>query len=195
MKINGRLLLLVAVAALFVRVWSINDPQRGRHTRRTWVHTSRPVVATPVVARTSVVAVVPVSVARTPESSLPTEPQWSVADCPLPVPAGIEPGTYRVASDDGRIARLVVPATGNVAASMTARTDLLAVTVEGVRWYFIRLNVAVDAADEIAAPGRTVADDTALETVVADTLAVPPDVSAVIEQAERPRPPALPSPL
>lgn len=195
MKINGRLLLLVAVAALFVRVWSINDPLRGRHSRRTWAHTSRPVVATPVVARTSVVAVIPVSVARTPESSLPTEPQWSVADCPLPVPAGIEPGTYRVASDDGRIARLTIPAASDVGASMAAGPDLLAVTVEGVRWYFIRLNVAVDAADEMPARGRTVEDDASREAVVADTLAVPPDVSAVIQQAERPRPPALPSPL
>jgi hypothetical protein len=139
MMINGRLLLLVAVTALFVRVWSGNSGRHGQSVSRAhpalsqnlgpW-HAIHP-VSRPVVAAHSVSA-------TTHHDA--HEEVWTVTTSPIALPAGMAPGVYRVVDDTGRVARLEI-ASGHehTAGSHVVPADFHMATIGARRWYFIRL--------------------------------------------------------
>jgi len=79
----------------------------------------------------------------TPESS----PIWTAATCPIPLPAGIASGAYRVVNATGRVAQLEIGSdTGEVDNNEppTARTEFYAVASGSERWYLIRLQMPAD---------------------------------------------------
>jgi hypothetical protein len=163
MSTNGRLLLLVLVTGLFVRVWMVNNRTRLRNlpaTRSqvairlpppdpTEAARARDVVVRPVsIVRQSIDPVdeafrPPISIFRIPGfSHAATEETWTATNCPIPLPAGIGNGAWRVVDDTGRVARLEIasssasnPSTG----APVAEPDFCMTTVGSARWYFIRL--------------------------------------------------------
>jgi hypothetical protein len=140
MNINGRLLLLVAVTALFARTWSVNS---GRHVDS--VSRARPAVSQnlgpwhsihPV--RRPVIATQPVSI--TTQHAVQGEEIWTVETSPIALPDGIAPGLYRVVDDAGRVARLeIAGGQQRGAGSHSVPADFHMTTIGGRRWYFIRL--------------------------------------------------------
>jgi hypothetical protein len=163
MNINGRLLLLVVATGLFVRVWMVNDRPRSRNhaPMRTQTAIRMPppdptlavrageVVARPIsiVSQPAVPVERPLSTPHSPfrfRSFLPAlvEETWTESNCPVPLPAGICSGVYRVADDTGRVARLVIAVSTAVTVDAVAPVvdpDLYMMTVGSSRWYFIRL--------------------------------------------------------
>src|SRR5580765_7012787 len=102
MTINGHLLLLVVATGLFVRIWSTNDQSRPRsmtrpQTAAAWrldEESAKPVTA---------VMHQPVSVSVSAKGT--AEEIWTRDNCPIPLPAGITGGSYRVVDDTGCVAR------------------------------------------------------------------------------------------
>jgi|GEM_PF-6417492 len=151
MTINGHLLLLVLATGVFVRLWNANSHTQlsaVAPTTRQTVIASPPELA-PVTAATAVVHR-PVAVSAT--TTVPAEENWTAANCPIPLPAGISVGTYRVVDDTGRVARLevaaVAAATGEsnsraVPNSPEVRASFNIVSFGTERWYFIRLQSPV----------------------------------------------------
>lgn len=140
MIINGRLLLLVAVTALFVQVWSGNSGRHGQSVSKArpalsqnlgpW-HSIHP-VPRPVIAAHSV--------STTVRHEANSEEVWTATNSPIGLPAGIAPGVYRVVDDTGRVARLEIAGGHDHAAGAQAVTaDFHMTTVGARRWYFIRL--------------------------------------------------------
>lgn len=215
MTINGHLLLLVLATGVFVRLWNANShTQFNPITRapRQTVVASLPEQA-PIVFPT---AVMHDSLAVSTQQTVPAEENWTPANCPIPLPAGISVGTYRVVDDTGRVARLEV-ATGDVASGNTdpcevpnspeVRASFNIVSFGTQRWYFIRLQTPVafdvrdsrqDAIDDAASEAESNAcpfqnrkfDFSGYETSSQqDELAIGETVS---DEIARPDPPELP---
>ena len=144
MIINGRLLLLVVVTALFVRVWSVNSSRAGHSADGARLSVSQNLgpwhAIQPV--RRPVLMTQAVSVAM--HHAVGREEIWTVKDAPIALPAGIAPGAYRVVDDTGRVAHLEIAADHqhNIAAH-TVPADFHMTTVGARRWYFIRLQAAI----------------------------------------------------
>src|SRR5260221_80290 len=113
MTINGRLLLLVVVTAMFVRVWSANEcphapcPARSRsqisciepHHDQVDPSPCRPLLSQPVSVTSRASATSPsdssINADPRPLTSGPY-PVWTMATCPIPLPVGIGSGAYRM---------------------------------------------------------------------------------------------------
>src|SRR5262249_34387966 len=169
MSTNGRLLLLILVTGLFIRVWMVNNRPRQRilpATRSqvairlpppdpTDAARARDVVFRPVsIVRQSVDPVdeafrSPISIIRIPGFSSPgMEETWTEANCPVPLPAGIGNGSWRVVDDTGRVARLEIASAAAVNPNTGARVvepEFCATSDGSTRWYFIRLRQPVIA--------------------------------------------------
>jgi len=163
MTINGRLLLLVVATGLFVRVWTANSGTHHRNHPRTTGHDAlvssslgstslgptKDAVARPVVYR-------PITTNR-PAS--PSEEVWTSSTCPIPLPSGIQCGTYRVVNNAGRVARLEiapsVPESRNET-SPTISPEFYLTAIAAERWYFIRLELPADAKAVANSPTKLV---------------------------------------
>lgn len=156
MTINGRLLLLVVATGLFVRVWTVNDrAARGLNPSRS----SRQVVRndTQVSPATFAVArrVACRSISSTVLSTPSPEEAWTSTSCPIPLPAGVISGAYRVVNDMGRVARLdIAPSLAPVqnASAPVMAPEFYVTTIGSRRWYFIRLQLPVDQQPTVQLP-------------------------------------------
>jgi hypothetical protein len=164
MTINGHLLLLVAATGLFVRVWNANGQTKFSPVTSARIQPAiaRPLQPQPVATSTAVVHL-PVSVST--QTTGPAEEVWTVGNSPIPLPAGIAAGNYRVVDDTGRVARLEIAAADiatDAASSSEAAADFYLMNVDNRRWYFIRLQspVAVDVRNG----ARDAVSDSAPET-------------------------------
>ena len=211
MTINGRLLLLVVATGFFVRVWSANDQSRSRSVMRTRSQAAVvcPPNPTPV---TAVIAAVHQPVSATTSATGTAEEIWTPVGCPIPLPAGMTVGNYRVVDDTGRVARLEIAAADGAIADTNpseVSADFHMTSVGTRRWYFIRLqtsialnagegthNAAGDAAPETQLNPRPflnrkfdftgyVTSSRSDESVIGES---------VIEEIARPDPPELPVP-
>ena len=206
MTINGHLLLLVVASGLFVRLWSTNDRQRppavGRTPNR--VASTMP-PPQPIAADRDIPAHVVSTISRGDSSQ---EEVWTAATCPIPLPAGIDAGTFRVVDDTGRVARLVLSERESVevAGPQTGAADLQTMTLDSRRWYFIRLQTPVARTTDTGAPevGTIVppvsADEVSVRTACANRkfdftgFDAQTESGAVVSQKEfRPESPALPT--
>lgn len=168
MTINGHLILLVVATGAFVRVWNANDQSRSRSVTRT--QTAAVCPADPEPANTEM-AVVHQPVAVSVSATATSEQVWTRDNCPIPLPAGITGGSYRVVDDTGCVARLELAAADAEILeeilkeilgtnSREVPADFHMTSVGPRRWYFIRLQtpVAVDVRERtqsavgIAAP-------------------------------------------
>ncbi|MBS0263683.1 MAG: hypothetical protein JSS02_17200 [Planctomycetes bacterium] len=158
MTINGHFIILILALGLFARVWTTNDRQRPpvvwriQNRTLTEVAPREPVVTeidTPIRSVTNVI------------NDAAREEVWTVSDCPIPLPSGLPAGEFRVVSDTGRVARLILTEAHVVADSDLGKgsADLQTITIESHRWYFIRLhtpvaqNEPVDAVDNAVPVG------------------------------------------
>jgi hypothetical protein len=157
MTINGQLLLLVVATGLFVRIWGANDQSRSRsvtrpHTAVAWRLEEESATTVPAVMHQPV----SVNVLATGTG----EEIWTRDNCPIPLPAGITGGSYRVIDDTGCVARLELAAADAEILEEILReilgttprevhADFHMTSVGSRRWYFIRLQtpVAVDVRD------------------------------------------------
>src|SRR5262245_51950115 len=110
MNLNGRLMLLLVVTGLFMRAWGGS----GR-TDRALAHSSRrgTTQAASRAAKTARIRRVTVPPRQTPVTVHPVKStdgeHWTTWNCPVALPSGMIAGTYRVVSDRGRVATIVVP--------------------------------------------------------------------------------------
>jgi len=77
----------------------------------------------------------------------PTEEVWTSSTCPIPLPTGIQCGTYRVVNNAGRVARLEIApwvAESRNESSPTISPEFYLTAIAAERWYFIRLESPVD---------------------------------------------------
>jgi hypothetical protein len=181
MNINGRLLLLVVATGLFVRIWMVNNRPRTCSPTRPHVAIHMPPPDPTPRASANEVVVRPVSIVSEPpepaentfstrHSALHTrrfspaalEETWTESTCPIPLPAGIESGIYRVADNTGRVARLEI--TAPVATAQDARgpvveSELYLTTAGSSRWYFIRLHdLSIAALPSMPVPDQPAVD-------------------------------------
>ena len=218
MTINGRLLLLVVATGAFVRVWSANDQSRSRPVMRTQ---SQAAVACPPNPKpvASGTAAMHQPVSATVSVAVTDEEAWTVADCPIPLPAGITAGSYRVVDDTGRVARLEVAAALGSVADASRRevsADFHLTSIGGRRWYFIRLQTPIaletPTATEMSAALLDASSDAAREAASepcqfqnrkfdftgyvtsSQPADAPTGVESVSEEIARPDPPELPVP-
>jgi hypothetical protein len=207
MKLNPRLLLLLVMLGLFVRVWNANAPRRRGTISATGV--------TPTGFRDSSR---PFSwrndrIDRSPsdDRSSVHEERWTLVTCPVSIPTMLPAGIYRAASSRGRIARLEVPFSAQHGAARGVSSPFEVSTPQGERWFVIRLESGLDqvASEETA--------DVASSGFLPGVLDIPIGTqipfanrkfdftgyvparatrhpAVVVEQAERPRAPELPSP-
>lgn len=213
MNINGRLLLLAVVIGLFVRAWSTNDGLKRRGLAR---HRAAAVQTVALRNDRPAVQIVRVPAERDVTEVAGHEEHWTVANCPIPLPAGIVPGTYRVIDDQGRVARLTVVAEDMATQSSSqtqVETEFFMINAPQSRWYFVRLKTAPLAARTGAAPvaSLSVAAVSTLVPPVESIEAAAPvanrkfdfsgydaaegETAPLFEQSSRPSPPELPSPL
>jgi hypothetical protein len=141
MKINGRLLLLAVVTGLFMRIWSETGARHAAdhlsRVRHPPVTASLPITA-PEAPDQSALAERQVAVApRLVDPSVQPE-EWTHHTAPFALPKGLSAGTWRVVDDTGRVARLELPVSDFPVDQL--QTELHASTIDGQRWYFIRLN-------------------------------------------------------
>jgi hypothetical protein len=218
MNINGRLLLLVVAIGLFVRVWKTNEHPRTRPVVRSRSEAAELIQSHAITAAEKAPPTTPVSDRRDRDERLPLEEIWTAATCPIPLPAGIAAGTYRVVNDSGRVAKLIVVAevaSPADASPPVAATELMMTVVGGERWYLIGLrsdSTAIRSEDtphatsnrvspvvpEVALPADAPTANRKFDFSGYDTIQAPAvEVidREVIEQASRPRPPEMPSPL
>jgi hypothetical protein len=143
MTINGHLLLLVVATGLFVRLWSTNDRPRPPVVWRTPSRATSTMPPPQPAAADCDVSVH--TVARTSESDILHEEVWNDSTCPIPLPAGIDTGEYRVVDDTGRVAKLVLaaPIPTTCTDTVPRSADWQTTTIESRRWYFIRLHTPV----------------------------------------------------
>jgi len=216
MKINGRLLLILCAVALFIHLWNVNDrrPTRAALTGSAAVRdprkseTRQPM---PPLHRTATKAVPLPARADLPMPG--GEEIWTAQSAPFQLPKGLPAGAYRVVSESGRVARLTIDATVN-GTEKGGAPDFLAISTASDRWYVIRLkassgrpsfstawNDRLPSVPDIPLPPTDAMPNrkfdfsgyAAPEPIEAVAPAV--TVEAAIEQAERPSPPELPSPL
>ena len=209
MKFNGHLLLLLVASGLFVRVWSANDRSRARQPALARSETSR---ALSIRQSTRSPEVRTVSAQRTFlawSTAFPAEERWTSATAPIPLPAGIVAGTYRVANDTGRVALLEIAPAGAAhdANGDSAPPECCTTTISASRWYFIRLHEApatrpvirsADLEHEASTPDSSATSDRRPLTnrkfdftgyLSADALD-----GIAIDEVDRPQPPHLPTP-
>lgn len=143
MTFNGHLLLLVVATGLFVRLWSTNDRLRSPAVWRTHSRAASTMPPPQPIAADREILVRAVSTSSSRES--PREEVWTAATCPIPLPAGMDAGEFRVIDDTGRVARLVLTARGPAAGAgeQPGFADLQTMIVDARRWYFIRLHAPV----------------------------------------------------
>jgi hypothetical protein len=154
MHVFGRALLLLITTGLFVRVWSDNarpyseQPQRRPQSVAEGFHRAEHIVRRAPIYAQRVPAGHELALAKA-TTGTPTEPViWRAATAPIPLPAGIAPGAYRVASDAGQVALLTIDTRPNAPQALSdarqnaqpaASSEFYVVTYGQSRWYFIRL--------------------------------------------------------
>ena len=154
MTINGRLLLLVVATGLFVRVWTANNSAHYRNHPRT-PRNQVTVISSPISAGKTVAHAVSYRPKLTTRPIAALEEVWTLSSCPIPLPAAIQNGTYRVVNDAGRVARLEVAlsvAAAQNAHSLTISPEFYVAAIASERWYFIRLQAPVDLKSVAQAP-------------------------------------------
>jgi hypothetical protein len=139
MTINGRLLLLVAATGLFVRVWTAND--RAHHLR-TGNRVAQFAVSPTVSGREWACDATYRPTSTRTRGTAALEEVWTSVSSPVPLPAGIQSGVYRVASDTGRVARLEIAAPLAAAANASNAPEFWMTTFDSQQWYFIRLHAS-----------------------------------------------------
>ncbi|MFN0053422.1 MAG: hypothetical protein ACKV0T_14660 [Planctomycetales bacterium] len=220
MRINGRLLLLAVVMGLFMRVWTVNDRVRHPRGSRSLSAPAQPWTPRHTTTLAPPVAAVPVSfpAARPAPVAATTSVTWTRENAPIPLPAGLVAGEYRVVSDRGKVAHLVIAAEDSAnTESLPGGAEFFVMPQAGTRWYFIRLqddsatNLKQSHSDDTASvtgdnsslPGQT-ADEAAFDAAGDSIPAMPHrkfDFSGQIatespapwQEATRPAPPELPS--
>lgn len=212
MNINGRLLLLLVVVGLFVRIWKTNEHPRSRPFERSRSHAAERVLPVPVTTAAAAQVAIPVTNRAIATEQAAIEEFWNADSAPIPLPADIAAGEYRIVSDSGRVGRLTIQAD---AAPREGTIEMFSVVDRNERWYLIRLRsdnttVQISGANDTAAVADApIAPEFAPEMEVqlphrkydfSGYTSVPEPVSAptaveVIEQASRPHAPELPSPL
>ncbi|HEY3968757.1 MAG TPA: hypothetical protein VGM05_29685 [Planctomycetaceae bacterium] len=142
MTINGHLLLLVVATGLFVRLWGTNDRQRHPAVWRT---PNRAASTLPPPQPVAADRDIPAQFVSTTSGGDSTpEEVWTASTCPIPLPAGMDAGTFRVVDDMGRVARLVLTApVASIVDSFSGSADIQTMSVNSRRWYFIRLQTPV----------------------------------------------------
>lgn len=197
MTINGRLLLLVVVLGLFIRVWKTNEHPCTRPAARSRSHSTQMLpsqAAAPPDGETRVTRLID----RRQNGDAPVdEERWTAATCPIPLPAGIAPGAYRVVSDSGRVAALTVSMSATWAAATpvpTAPPELLTTVVSDERWYWIRLVREPVRSDVAKTLDEATVPETGPRKFDFSNPVPPPAASVSLQEAARPRPPELPSP-
>lgn len=212
MKINARLILMMVVIGLFVRVWKTNEHPRTRPVERSRHQAAEKVVKPAIVAAEVEQPALTVSAKVTRDEPIAIEELWTVESSPIPLPAGMAEGSYRAVSDSGRIARLVIA--GNESSreieTATPVTELLTLVVRGERWYLVRLKTEPTAKRAALVPSATTSDATPIEPLLAPSdelptgnrkfdftgyVTAPSPALEGLEQAARPAPPEMPSPL
>ena len=142
MKINGRLLLLAVVTGLFMRIWSETGARPGSDrvsvVRPTPVAVSRPLPVVETPERSAETRVQETCALPSIDPSVQHE-EWTLHTAPISLPQGLSAGTWRVVDDTGRVARLELPV-GQFPVHQLQQTEFHVTTIEGQRWYFIRLN-------------------------------------------------------
>lgn len=212
MKFNARLILMMVVIGLFVRVWKTNEHPRTRPVERSRHQAAEKVVKPAIVAAEVEQPAMTVSAKVTREEHIAIEELWTAESSPIPLPEGIAEGSYRAVSDSGRIARLVI--TGNESSrgneTTAALTELLTLVVGGERWYLLRLKTEPAAKRTDLVPDAATSDVTPIEPLIAPSndlpegnrkfdftgyVTAPSPALEGLEQAARPAPPEMPSPL
>lgn len=214
MTINGRLLLLVAATGLFIRVWNANDQSRSRFVTRTRSQTAVACPPNPAPA-TNGTAVVHQQVSMTTSTTASAEELWTRDNCPIPLPAGLTGGSYRVVDDTGRVARLELAAADAEILEEILReilgtnsrevpADFHMTSVGTRRWYFIRLQTPIAVDVQKGAPNAVGDAASATESHPKPFLNRKFDFTgyvtssasdeSVIDEIARPDPPELPVP-
>jgi hypothetical protein len=141
MKINGRLLLLAVVTGLFMRIWS-ETGARHAADQLSKVQPAPVTVSLPISGDESSAHGSPSDsqlTAALPAFDPSVQPQeWTPATAPILLPQGLSAGTWRVVDDTGRVARLELPVGDFPVDQLQA--EFHATTIDGQRWYFIRLS-------------------------------------------------------
>lgn len=212
MSINGRLLLLLVVVGLFVRVWKTNEHPRTRPYERSRSHAAERALPAPIATTAAAQVALPVTNRANVTEQSVNEEIWTVDTAPIPLPAAIAAGDYRIVSDSGRVGRLTIEANTT---PRQGTIEMFSVVSGTERWYLIRLSSDGATAQTDAAEDAATIADAPIEaelapetheplprrkfdfngyTAVPEPVA-PPAAVVVTEQASRPLPPELPSPL
>ena len=151
------------------------------------------------------------SVSATTPATASAEEIWTVGGCPIPLPAGIAAGNYRVVDDTGRVARLEIAVADRAVVDTNSRevpADFQMTSVGTRRWYFIRLQtpIALDVGDGTHHAIGDVAPEAQSSPrpflnrkfdftgYVTSSQPKEPVGESVIEEIARPDPPELPVP-
>lgn len=124
-----RVSLLLVVTGLFAGMWSGDSPDLRSPAEKQMARRA----STPCL----------LGAAKSPANRIRTV-SLTQRTAPVPLPAGIEPGTYLVVNQAGETQRLTIDAK---AASTTANfvaVDQYTVRQGGLRWHFIRLDNVTD---------------------------------------------------
>jgi hypothetical protein len=203
MKINGRLLLLAVVTGLFMRIWA----EAGLHreavkpvSHRTLPTAVAAVVPGPVAAPASPAVTERLTESLAAGEAVVQSEEWTSRSAPISLPHGLTAGTWRVVDDTGRVARLEL-GEGEFPAHEGQQTEFHVASIEGQRWYFIRLN-----SPERIASGRPVleAASTPVPQPVVDAAPVTADAGnpgspgaggELVQEVVDPAPPAAVEPV
>jgi hypothetical protein len=153
MIINGRLLLLVVATGLFVRVWTANDRPRPRARLRAPDRISAMLIGPHPDSASRRDSTPAVAVSMTTQTDRSAGEMWTSGDCPIPLPAGLSAGSYRVVNDSGRVARLEIAPSSETnlnAGTSVANPEFYVLADGSRRWYFIRLEESVSPRPEMA---------------------------------------------
>jgi len=199
MKINGRLLLLAVVTGLFMRIWSEAGLHREVGTPGTQRTVSAAVSALPAAPVPSPVIASLLSKTAPAGDQAGQAEEWIGRSAPIALPQGLTAGTWRVVDDTGRVARLELPE-GQFPAHEGQQSEFHVASIEGQRWYFIRLN-----SPERIAAGRPVLEAASTPVVQPAVDAAPVTVDAgdpgspvaggeLVQEVVDPAPPAVVEP-
>jgi hypothetical protein len=197
MTINGRLLLLVVVLGLFIRVWKTNEHPCTRPAVRSRSHSTQMLPAQAAAPPDGATRITRLIDQRQIGDAPVEEERWTATSCPIPLPAGIAPGAYRVVSDSGRVAALTVPMSETWAAVTpvpAAPPELLTTVVSDERWYWIRLIREPVRSDVAKTSEEATAPAIGPRKFDFSNHVPPPPAAAPLREAARPQPPELPSP-
>lgn len=155
---NGRLVLLIVAAAVFVRLWmpmkqAPYPPKVTQARQRVSIHPAAQITARGLVRVAA--SAVSKNHASAPETARSGEdgpsigaPQqiehWTEASSPIALPPDLEPGSYRVIDQSGRVALLEVRAPAETFGCRTAPTaapEFFVIRNDSTTWYFVRLTI------------------------------------------------------